>query len=323
MPAFEKEKKRMPPKLSVCFITYNHEKYIRQALESVLMQQCDFDFEVVIGNDCSTDGTTAIVEEFATRYPEKIRLNVIEKNVGMTANWLSTVQACTGEYVAMLEGDDFWTDPLKLQKQVDFLDKHPEYSFVAHDLGVLHEEGVQQVDELLHFTDSRAFTIHELIPSQIFLQTSSLVFRRKMLGHFDKWVDKRVKSIDLVFFLMLSAQAPFYYLAEKMSVYRMHVGGVSNIYWRTKRNMVEFDMAYIFINFNSYSRGKFKNEIEDKLEGMYLRLIKNNPPTDEAHARALKRLFLLRPSKHLDLVKGFIINRYIPPALYSLYRKVM
>jgi glycosyltransferase involved in cell wall biosynthesis len=116
------------PVLSVCFITYNHEQYIRQALDSVLLQQVNFSMEVVIGNDCSTDGTTLIVQEYLEKYPDRIRLNPIESNIGMTANWLSTIQASKGKYIAMLEGDDYWTDVHKLQKQVDFLDANPDYS---------------------------------------------------------------------------------------------------------------------------------------------------------------------------------------------------
>jgi len=310
------------PKLSVCFITYNHEKFIRQALESVLMQQCDFDFEVVIGNDCSTDGTTRIVEEFAAAYPGKIRLNIFEKNVGMTANWLSTISACKGEYIAMLEGDDYWTDVHKLQKQVVFLDGNPSYSLVAHDLGVVKEAGVTADDFLLHFTEDRSFTLEDCITMPIFLQTSSFVFRRSMLTPFGSWVDKRVKSIDCVVYYMLAAQGPVYYMAEKMSVYRMHVAGISHVNWRARQNSIEFDMAYILENFNRYSHGKFKGVIYDKLEYYYMRLIRNTDPGSALYKRALRKIVFLRPAKHMDLLKGYIINNFIPAKIYNLYKRV-
>jgi glycosyltransferase involved in cell wall biosynthesis len=113
------------PKVSVCMMTYNHERFIAQAIESVLEQKTSFDLELVIGEDCSTDGTRKIVAEYARKYPEKIKAMFRETNLGMTANGIQTLRECRGRYIALLEGDDYWTDPLKLQKQVDFLDVHP------------------------------------------------------------------------------------------------------------------------------------------------------------------------------------------------------
>ena len=109
-------------KVSVAMITYNHERFIAQAIESVLMQQTDFAVELVIGEDCSTDGTRAIVRDYGERYPERIRLLLPEHNLGMMPNFVATLKACRGQYVASVEGDDYWTDPHKLQKQVDFLE---------------------------------------------------------------------------------------------------------------------------------------------------------------------------------------------------------
>ncbi len=116
------------PKLSVVFITYNHEPFIRKALDGVLMQETDFDFKIVVGEDCSTDNTRAILLEYKEKYPEKIKLLFREKNLGCpTLNVYQTAMECRGEYLAFLEGDDYWTDPHKLQKQVDFLESHPDY----------------------------------------------------------------------------------------------------------------------------------------------------------------------------------------------------
>jgi glycosyltransferase involved in cell wall biosynthesis len=310
------------PVLSVCFITYNHEKYIREALDSVLMQHVNFSMEIVIGNDCSTDGTTLIVQEYLEKYPDRIRLNSIESNIGMTANWLSTIQACKGKYIAMLEGDDYWTDAHKLQKQVDFLEKNPHYSFVAHDLGVIEEEGVLAQDSLLHFEENCELTITDCLTKQIFLQTATLVFRKCMLNPFPNWADKRVKSIDLLLYLMLSSQAPFYYLAEKMSVYRLHQAGISHVNWVTKQNQFELDMIFIYENFNQFSSFQFKKEIEDKIEQLYLKIINNNTLESNVYKKALFKLLKLKPQKYNDLLKGYVINRYTPTFLYKLYTNI-
>lgn len=112
--------------VSVCMITYNHEKYIAQAIEGVIMQKTDFDFELVIGEDCSTDNTRKICKKYADAYPEIIKLLPEKRNLGMIPNFNRTLNKCTGHYIAICEGDDYWIDPNKLQKQYDFLKNNPE-----------------------------------------------------------------------------------------------------------------------------------------------------------------------------------------------------
>ena len=124
-------------KVSVCIITYNHARFIGQALESALMQKTNFDYEIVIGEDCSTDNTGLICKKYAEMYPDKIRLLQNDKNLGVIENFKRTLYACKGEYVALLEGDDYWTDELKLQKQVDFLESNRDYAIVFHNAEIL------------------------------------------------------------------------------------------------------------------------------------------------------------------------------------------
>lgn len=126
------------PKVSVCVITYNHEKYIRQCLQSIVDQETNFDFEVIVGEDCSTDGTRAIVEEFAERYPSIFRAIFQQTNTGGTKNFIDVHEAARGEYVAHIDGDD-WALPGKLQAQVDFLDKNLECNIVWHRM-LIHDE---------------------------------------------------------------------------------------------------------------------------------------------------------------------------------------
>ena len=114
------------PVVSVCMITYNHADFIDQALESVLQQQVDFSFGIVIGDDASTDDTLEIIKRYQSKYPDKIEILQSTKNLGGRINFIRTLQACRGKYIALLEGDDYWNDPLKMQKQVDFLESHPQ-----------------------------------------------------------------------------------------------------------------------------------------------------------------------------------------------------
>ena len=131
----------MAPLVTVVITTYNQEHYIRKAIDSVLAQKTDFDFEIYITEDCGTDGTRAILEEYAAQYPQRIRLNLREKNVGISRNWYEGLCAAKGEFVCTLEGDDWWRDESKLQKQADFLRAHPDYLAVSHTLLLTDDEG--------------------------------------------------------------------------------------------------------------------------------------------------------------------------------------
>jgi glycosyltransferase involved in cell wall biosynthesis len=129
------------PLLSVCIITYNHERYIRQCLDGVLNQETKFPFEVIIGEDCSTDGTRKIIEEYEAKYPDIIRPIYHQKNVGPRRN---AYEFCwpliRGKYIAICEGDDYWTEPFKLQRQVDFLEQHPDFVLCFHRIGTVNED---------------------------------------------------------------------------------------------------------------------------------------------------------------------------------------
>lgn len=138
------EAEKKIPKVSVCVVTYNQEKYIRQCLQSIVDQETDFDFEVIVGDDCSTDGTPAIVQEFARRYPGKVRAILREKNVGPTQNYLDIHSQPRGEYVAHVDGDDYCL-PGKLKALADHLDREPECAIVWHRMIILNEKGQSAV----------------------------------------------------------------------------------------------------------------------------------------------------------------------------------
>ena len=120
------------PKVSVLMIAYNEEQFVKQAIQSVLMQKANFEYELVIGEDCSTDRTREIVLEFQRKYPDRIRLLLAKRNLGASVNWIRTLRGCRGQYVANLDGDDYLTSAHELQKQADFLDAHPECSICFH-----------------------------------------------------------------------------------------------------------------------------------------------------------------------------------------------
>ena len=137
------------PLVSVKMITYNHAPYIAQAIEGVLMQKTNFPIELVIGEDCSTDGTREIVFEYQKKYPDIIRVITSDKNVGMKKNGYRTTKACRGKYVAFCEGYDYWHHPDKLQKQVDYMESHPKCGMVYSSYDVYDVESKKEIRDYL------------------------------------------------------------------------------------------------------------------------------------------------------------------------------
>lgn len=137
----------MPAKVSVIMLTYNHEKYIAKAIEGVLMQQTDFPVELIVANDCSTDGTEEIVERYRQKKPGIVKGYYNKKNLGPRYNFIKAFSYADGDYIAMCEGDDYWTDSSKLQKQVDFLQNNSDYILAFHEIKLIDENANESTDD--------------------------------------------------------------------------------------------------------------------------------------------------------------------------------
>ncbi len=217
---------RLPasPVVSVCMITYNHETFIRDALEGILKQEVDFPYEIVVGEDCSTDSTRAILIEYAERYPGKIRLLLRERNLGMMLNFVQTLDACRGEYVALCEGDDYWTCPQKLQTQIDFLDSHRDYSISSHNVFVVQEGSKSPPHEWLGSNAKETLTLEDLLRDGSGGATCSLVFRNRVFGDFPEWYHQQ-KGGDWSLQVLCASAGKMYYFRTVMGVYRRHEHG--------------------------------------------------------------------------------------------------
>lgn len=219
-------------KLSVSIITYNHEKYIAQAIESVLMQKTDFSYEIVIGEDDSKDNTRTIVVEYKKRYPNKIRLflndrrNVIYINGRPTGRWnlSNNLAHARGEYVALLDGDDYWTDAYKLQKQVSFLDKQKENVACFHSVIQEYSDKSKTSEVICYHPPGRTYSMDDMFLIQG-IAPCSVVFRRSALDTFPEWF-YRCPSGDKALFCLLALHGNFAYLDESLSVYRVHNKGI-------------------------------------------------------------------------------------------------
>ncbi len=254
------------PLLSVCITTYNHEAYIARAIESVLSQKTDFPFEIIIGEDNSSDNTRNIAIEYRNRYPEKIRLilndrkNVIYINGLPTGAWnfLQALSNADGKYIALIDGDDYWTDSSKLQNQVGFLEAHPEYAICGHLVEVVDGNGDLLENSPVVRNSPEIFSMKDVLKGPP-VHTSSLVFR-----NFDMKRNAAYPYLlslpagDALITSMLLDQGKGYRFDKIWSAYRLHQGGV----WSTKPAYLKyfeaFQIKYVFHKlypeiFNIYS----------------------------------------------------------------------
>lgn len=242
------------PKLSVILITYNHEKYIEKALDSVLSQVTDFPFEIVIGDDCSPDDTKNIIKEYRDKYPDIIRIVHREKNTGRpTLNVYETTMKCRGDYLAYLEGDDYWTDSDKLQKQMDFLNEHPEYIACTHSHKMIDDNGNDITDpEILKISDmykwSGEFTMDDFEKSGFWPGHYASVVSKNIYKNKKHDYTILYKSHDFVddgqILLFLLMEGKIYRFDDEMSVWRYvkKAGGNSWTSRSMKRNIQKEDI---------------------------------------------------------------------------------
>lgn len=242
-------------KLSVWMSAYNHEKYIEQCLDSVLMQKTIFDFEIILGEDCSTDRTREIVKDYKNKYPDKFQLFLPENNIGMMQIDIETWKLCSGEYIALLNGDDFWTDENKLQVQVDYLENNPDVVMCFHKTRVENETNSYVFD--WEFTsENNTLSIESLLLGYNPVMTPSVMFRNVL--NIPPWYSDLPYG-DMPIYLLLAQKGKIKYIDKLMSVYRVHKNG----HWQG-------DSLYN----NLIKDLKFYKVMNEKLDYKYNHLIK-------------------------------------------------
>jgi glycosyltransferase involved in cell wall biosynthesis len=262
----------MPPKVSVCIPTYNHEKYIRQTLDGALMQQTDFEFEIVIGDDASTDNNQQVIQEYVDKYPNVFRAFLHKENQGPKEpkefggrnNVLQLLKACKGDYVALCEGDDYWTDPLKLQKQVDFMEENQNYAICHHNMQVIYEDGSPE-----HFfneaNQKSESSIVDILEDRWFIATAATLYRNVFRENdFADW-HSRAAAGDWALVIQLAATGKIHYFSEAMGVYRKHRGGLSNVQSSTNLYFLK-NRQQMFVEVNEWLDFKYKSTIQATLE---------------------------------------------------------
>lgn len=230
----DKPVNRITPLVSVVTITYQHALYIRQCLDSILMQETDFPFELIIGEDGSTDGTREICIDYANRYPDKIRLflrdrtlsQYVDKNGRIIRfNGHFTRAVARGQYVAICEGDDFWLSSKKIQKQIDYMGLHSNCSLCAHNAYRVVEDGT--ILSVFSNIENNTRLSTQQIMKKWLIPTSSIVYRRASLDA-PSW-ELRISNGDLVIQIELSTRGSIYYFADIMGGYRIHKGSLTHL----------------------------------------------------------------------------------------------
>ena len=210
-------------------ITYNHQRFIEQAVLSALQQETTFPVEILIAEDCSRDSTRTILEQLEGAYPDRLTLHCREKNMGMMANAMEVFRACRGEYIAFLEGDDYWTDPLKLQRQIEALESNPVFSGSFHPTVYVNKDG--EPVGYTHPPTPRSSVCFKDLCYVNWPQTCSLVLRRTAVPDMPNWMAP-LSMGDWPMCLLATLSGPLHMLEEPMAHYWIHSDSVwSSRHW--------------------------------------------------------------------------------------------
>lgn len=250
--------------VDVYMLAYNVEPYIAQAIEGVLAQQTSFPVRLFIGEDCSTDRTPAICQAYAERYPDRIVFLPAERNMGITANTARMLPYCTAKYMAICDGDDAWIDPLKLRKQVSFLEEHPDYGLSYSDVEVIleTEARVEPPDYAAirqYYAEGEVFT--NLLKGN-FINNSTAVVRRKLLQNFHIEPSRDYTISDYLLWLHIAARAKVHFLPERTTAYRWHGNNTTQLQERALQNRRKCHavLADILLDFDQQNQRSLSRE---------------------------------------------------------------
>lgn len=297
--------------VSICCITYNQQPYIRDALEGFLSQKTDFPWELLIHDDASTDGTAQIIREYADRYPD--RIFPILQMVNQYSQGLTNISGtfnfprARGRYIAMCEGDDYWTDPEKLEKQVAFMEAHPDCSLCFHSARVEVQGKAVTERQMRPYRGDRRIMPEEIIDKTSGYPTASLLFRREMVEHLpDFYVQAPIADIPLQ--LMAAARGWAYYMDEPMCVYRL--GGAASWtvlmkqgdYEKKQRDYAEA-MKQMYLGFDQESGGRFQPVVNRAVRRLFFLTQVNTKQYDQVLAKENREFY-----RELNLRTRFFIR---------------
>lgn len=310
-------------KVSVAILTYNQKNFIGKAIDSALAQQTDFDFEILVGDDCSTDGAQEVIQEYQNRYPTKVKAVLHPKNLGQNGlfNTIETLKLAQGTYIAPMDGDDYWTDTAKLQKQVDFMEAHPDFSACFHNALITYEDG--SPSHVLNPPDQKTvITVEDLVGEDEiwFMATSAVMFKNGIM-HYPDWFLQSTSG-DIPRYVILAKQGPIGYVPGVMSVYRKNRGGASfRDHYKDARFLYNRIRMYEGIN---KELGHTYDALLRRNIARYYRMLLDARQYQKSYFRrtglALKYLYLGKPDKETtkETVRDYVIPKWMMQ-VYSFF----
>ena len=312
--------KYLLPKVSVLIITYNQKKFIRKAIESALSQRTTFPIEILVGDDFSSDGTREIIQEYERQHPGLVKGVLHPYNMGKNGgiNCLETLKLAKGDYYALIDGDDYLTDPLKLQKQADLLDAHPDYSMVFHNALITYEDG--HPSHLLNGPDMKPFyTIDDLIGEKEiwFMATSSTMYRNS-INEYPAWFRESVSG-DIPRLILKAKMGKIGYIPDVMSVYRKNSNGTS---FSDNENDAVFlkNRIDMYTNINRELNFQYDGIMKKNI-ARYYRMMMNSRQFRSSYLAKLKlavQYYSLAKPGWADL-KSVVYDHLTPPVLQRAY----
>lgn len=305
-------KKNTTPVVSICCITYNHVHFIRQAIESFLMQETSFPVEILIHDDASTDGTAEIIREYEKKHPDLIFPIYQTENQyskGIKISFTYQFPRARGKYIALCEGDDHWTDPLKLQKQVEFLENDPEFVVCYHDAIMVDQGGNFISPSKMPDEYKRDLTSHELMIGTGFILTLSLCFRNVDILKDFPGEASNIISGDNFLTAVLGQYGKGKYMPDiENAVYRVHSGGVftSMRQDQTKVDISRINTYYwLFVYFNRIGNKevavKYLNKIKNRINQIEGREMPQNPPVNKKQPANIVDRFIRTPIQKINI----------------------
>ena len=320
----EKYPKNPGPKVSVLITTYNQEHLITQTVDSVLMQVTDFDYEIVIGEDASTDRTREVVVELAQQHPDKIRVLLRDPEVANRErhlfgkmNFLQALESCRGEYIAVLDGDDYFTSAHKLQKQVDFLDARPDCMICFHNVRAVYEDNSKESENLCPDDQKEITDIEQLLWGN-FIPSCSIMYRREPVVQIPDWF-LTAKVGDWPINIFKAQYGKIGYLNEVMAAYRVHEAGAWSLRKRSRQLLISLKLLDnidrdLGFKYHATIRGA-KTRILFELAELYLQ--RGHP---QFALIPVKRAMRYSRGRHKGILSLWL--RLQTPALYREFRSL-
>ena len=284
-------------KVSVLMVTYNHEKFIDEAINSVVLQNFNYPYEIIIGDDCSTDNTLERCKKWQEKYPTLIKIISRDRNIGIQRNYMETYNHCQGEYIAICEGDDFWCSKHKLQRQVEYMDSHNSCSICFHR--VINYYMANNSKSLSNGKGTKIdSSIIDLAKSN-YITNLSVMYRRNAVNKLPEWLTE-IASPDYVIHMLHASTGSIHYINSPMAVYRQHTNGIWGSNIKEKQLLISLNSRKYLIEHFSQNKTITQNLINTYTTIALTLLLHYNKIGEHDKAKSLKNE-IFRYNSHWDI----------------------